>query len=217
MRRRDRHYDEGGFTLVEVLVTVLILGLLAAVVFPVVADRISSADPTKASNDFANIRTGVELFQLDVRTSLPGDMEDLAQQIQAAGGGSDANVQTNNYSTGESNKWDGPYVDVAVATTSPDAVVVTTGFEGSILNRLRLFNSASTTANAMGSPTVGDFLALRITGLGNTEFARLNDEIDGETESDADDQDLGKLRFAEAATTSATADTTYFLAVPFKN
>lgn len=211
MRHRDRRHREGGFTLVEVLVTVLILGLLAAVVFPVVADRISSADPVKASNDFANIRTGVELFQLDVRTSLPGDMEDLTQQIQAAGGGGDANVAGTNYSTGETNKWDGPYIDAAVATTSPGAVAVTTGFEASILNGIRLFNSASTTANAVPATTTGDFATLRITGLGTTEFTRLNEEIDGANESNPEED--GRLRFF----TGGTVDTTYFLAVPFKN
>lgn len=223
----DTRYSESGFTLVEVLVTVLILGLLAAVVFPVVIPQVNKADPTVASNDLANLKSGVELFQLDVRPATPGDLEDLANQITTT----DADVDGGTYATGDSTQWDGPYVDlahpeVAVATTADTAT--TTGFDAPILSDLYRFNTATTTSNNTSSePTAAntDFVAMRILDLTVDQFERLNDQIDGEGETDGsgagNSQEEGNLRF-DAGTADLDGDgsndtATYFLAVPFKN
>lgn len=223
----DTRYSESGFTLVEVLVTVLILGLLAAVVFPVVIPQVNKADPTKASNDLANLKSSVELFQLEVRPTTPGDIEDLANQITT----SDADVDGGTYATGDSTKWDGPYVDlahpeVAVATTADTAT--TTGFDAPILSDLYRFNTATSTENNTSSePAVGDtdFVAMRILDLTVDQFEDLNDQIDGEGETDGpndgESQEEGNLRF-DTGTADLDGDTnndtvTYFLAVPFKD
>ena len=56
-----------GFTLIEVLVTVVVIGVLAAVVIPALASMSGSADSTRLLADLNNIRTGIENFDLAVR------------------------------------------------------------------------------------------------------------------------------------------------------
>lgn len=223
---------ESGFTLVEVLVTVLILGLLAAVVFPVVVPQVDKADPTKASNDMANIRTGIEMFQLDVRPTEPGDIEDLVNGIVA---GTDGPVEGGTFNSGQADRWEGPYVDITIpeigtASSQTEPVAVTTGFDAPLLNDLFLYNNASASSPAdhtasEASESNADFVAIRILDLTNQEFTDLNDQIDGEDETGP--LTSGKLRCDScdgtdpATTTDLDADgnnddsITYFLAIPF--
>lgn len=230
--------NTAGFTLVEVLVTVLILGLLAAVVFPVVIPQVNKADPTKASNDLANIRSGIELFQLDVRPTEPGDVEDLSRAITT----SDATVDGTTFTTGQTERWDGPYVDLVLTETTtagPDddgtsesiEVATETGFDAPLINDLFLYDTdksvASNTeeggANGTSDDSTGDFIAVRIVDLTADEFVLLNDQIDGENET-ATGTD-GRLRFDGGPGTTTDLDDdgtnddtiTYFLAVPFKS
>lgn len=219
----SEHSAEHGFTLVEVLVTVLILGLLAAVVFPVVVPQVNKADPTKASNDMANIRTGVEMFQLDVRPTEPGDIEDLINDITS----NDADVAGTTFNSGQVDRWEGPYVDLTLpeidqASSSSEPVAVTTGFDAPLLNDLYRYNTGSTASeNTTTEPTStdADFVALRILNLTSEEFEDLNEQIDGEGETGS--QANGKLRFDGSPSTDLDGDSntdtsiTYFLAIPF--
>lgn len=192
---------ESGFTLVEVLVTVLILGLLAAVVFPVVADRASDADPTVVANDLANIRTGTELFRLDVRPALPGDVEDLVNLVSTTEA-EDSPLTGGAYSSGQNNNWEGPYVDIDVDETAVSTTVVrTTAFDGDILNGFRQFDSQ----NNLATSTESDFLAIQVSGLATNEFNEVDDLIDNESSGG---EASGKLRFVNGEM--------YFLAQPIK-
>lgn len=216
-----------GFTLVEVLVTVLILGLLAAVVFPVVIPQLNRADPTKASNDLANIQTGIELFQLDLRPAAPGDIEDVANPIDGVAG--DADVLGNTYTTNQEVRWDGPYVDEPIPPTgaSTTEIAMTTGFEAPVASDLYLYDAdetpgTNTTAEAAGTED-RVFVSVRVLDLTVAEFESLNDVVDGELEVDGsgagESQQAGRLRYDATGTDvdgDATDDTiTYFLAVPF--
>lgn len=193
---------ESGFTLVEVLVTVLILGLLAAVVFPVVADRVGDADPTVVSNDLANIRTGTELFRLDVRPSLPGDVEDLVNQVSTT----DADLQGGAYSQGQISNWDGPYLDISVDPGAVSTTVVrTTAFEGQVLNDLVRFDADVNFPVGGTTTTTPNFLAIQVSNLSTSEFNEVDELIDNESTGG---EDSGKLRFVGGEM--------YFLAQPIK-
>ena len=55
----------GGFTLIEVMIVVVILGVLAALVVPNVMDRPDQARITKARQDIMAIESALNLYKLD--------------------------------------------------------------------------------------------------------------------------------------------------------
>lgn len=60
--RRTRH---AGFTLLEIMVVVVILGILAALVAPNVIRRIDDANVTKARQDIRALETALNLYRMD--------------------------------------------------------------------------------------------------------------------------------------------------------
>ena len=54
-----------GFTLIELMVVLVIIGLLAALIVPNVLDRADDARVTAAKTDIANINQALKLYRLD--------------------------------------------------------------------------------------------------------------------------------------------------------
>lgn len=212
-----------GLTLIEVLVTLILLAILVAIVFPVVVQQVDDAEPTKAANDLTNIRTAIELFHLNVRPTFPGDIEDLATQISTLD--TDADEATAFTAPRDSVRWKGPYIDATVISTVQADTVIETGFGAGILNDIALFNTLSNDADDFATPTStfpddADFVALVIVGLSVTEFEAINDAIDGDGELNGagagQSQTSGKLRFLDPDGAGGP-DTAYYLAVPYTN
>jgi general secretion pathway protein G len=57
--------SEQGFTLIELMVVVVILGILATVVMPKLIGRTDKAKITKAIVDISAIKTGLKMYKLD--------------------------------------------------------------------------------------------------------------------------------------------------------
>jgi general secretion pathway protein G len=65
MERRSLLTDNRGFTLIELMIVVVILGILALVVVPNVMDRPDEARQIKAKSDIKSLETALRLFKLD--------------------------------------------------------------------------------------------------------------------------------------------------------
>lgn len=92
LRRAQR-----GFTLLEIMVVVVILGILAALVAPNVLGNVDEARIKAARSDLRNIESAVEMFRLHA-FRYPTTDEGLEALITAPG---DPNVR---------DKWKGPYL-----------------------------------------------------------------------------------------------------------
>lgn len=106
-KRRSRR---AGFTLPEVLVTVAIVAILAAVVVPAVTQQLSKADAPSLAASIGSLRTGVTAFVSDVR-KFPRRVSFLANAITAT----DSTLELGEaFGTSGAGKWRGPYVSFAI-------------------------------------------------------------------------------------------------------
>ncbi len=87
-----------GFTLIEILVVVVILGILAAIVVPRVMDRPGEARVTRAKQDIQGVMTALNLYKLDNFT-YPSAAQGLEALSAKPSGQPDAP------------NWKGPYLD----------------------------------------------------------------------------------------------------------
>ena len=62
---RNGRARAGGFTLIEIMVVVVIIGLLAAMVVPAVVGQVEGARVTKAKQDIQGLETALAMFKLD--------------------------------------------------------------------------------------------------------------------------------------------------------
>lgn len=91
-RARAREFlGSGGFTLLELLVVLAILGLIATFAAPQVLKWLSGAKSDSARIQIESLGTGVDLYRLEVG-SYPSDLEALVTQPAGVDG------------------WDGPYL-----------------------------------------------------------------------------------------------------------
>ena len=192
-----------GFTLIEVLVTLILLAVLAAAVFPIVTQQSDQGDPVRVASDLGSIRSAVEQFRLDVRPSWPGDLEDLAF---APGNSATTDPDLNRTAIGNFAKWNGPYIDAAMTannTALETGVALTTAFGGEVQSDLVCLSAGITTVDLSTTDCAsGNAVAVEIANIDLTEARKLEEIIDG---GDGTAVNLtGKFRHDGTATPAAT-------------
>ncbi len=62
---KRRRWNERGFTLIEIMVVLIIIGLLAGIIVPKLIGRTEEAKRTKAKMQIKNLQTALDLYKLD--------------------------------------------------------------------------------------------------------------------------------------------------------
>lgn len=198
-----------GFTLIEILVTVIVIGVLAAVVIPAVTQQTVAGDPSRIVEDFNTVGSAIERFSVDLRPKFPGDIEDLINKPQSASTTLDVNLAGAEYSSNDLSAWNGPYL----GKTSPEINAGSstlawsaTGFSASITQKV--FKCNTGTFNGCNA-TSANYVAIAATPLTSAEFELVNKVIDGvETAGSGGSYATGKLRY------DAGSSTAYFFVSP---
>src|SRR5688500_6291508 len=112
----NRGNRKSGFTLPEVLVTVAIVAVLAAIVVPTVTSQLGKADAPGLASSIGSLRTGVTAFVSDVK-KFPRRLSHLANSVGAA----DSALGLAVYGSGSA-KWKGPYTSFSLV--SGDSVLL---------------------------------------------------------------------------------------------
>src|SRR3954463_11831534 len=111
-----------GFTLPEVLVTVTIVAVLAAVMVPAVINQVAKGDKPAVAEDFGAIRTAITTFAADTR-HYPRNFDQLTQSTLAAAD-SDVVGSTSLFGADAAAAFKGPYLP----TSAGPHIGVTGGF-----------------------------------------------------------------------------------------
>lgn len=70
--------SNGGFTLIELILVTVIIGILAAMVVPVYGGRVKEAKIRTAKGDIAMYQSAIQLYALDHDDEFPKSLQDLA-------------------------------------------------------------------------------------------------------------------------------------------
>ena len=80
---------KSGFTLVEILIVVVILGILAAIVIPQFTEASSEARLSSLCTDLQTMRSQIELYKIQHNDELPGQQTGGATFVEAMTGYTD--------------------------------------------------------------------------------------------------------------------------------
>jgi prepilin-type N-terminal cleavage/methylation domain-containing protein len=195
MKRRANSSNRSGFTLAEILVTVTIIAVLAAVVVPSIGGTLFKGDVGRATSDLTNLRGGMEQFLTDTRR-YPGALVDLSTAISTTGTGGDAVL----YDASAVSRWKGPYMNTKGSTT---------GFGGTITGPFVRVDCTTALTTSITTPC----LAVIVTGIRIADARRIALAMSGDSTTVTLAGNV--LRFF-AGTPGSTPDTVKYLALPMQ-
>lgn len=176
-----------GFTLLEILVALVLIGLLVGAVVPSVLNQVSRGEVNRVVEDLNSVANATKTFRVDVNR-WPGSLEDLVTRPSSAA----LDVNGRAYQ-GLVNRWAGPYIEQGEI----DVLGLATSMGGMI-------DPAFGTADWGGE----DFVVIEVTGLTTDNTDAIDLAIDGVA-----DVANGKVRVDE---TTPTAPVLQYYATPVK-
>lgn len=118
-----------GFTLVEILIVVVILGILAAIVIPQFSNASTDAKENALKSNLQTIRSQIELYKIQHNDTLPpgGSFEDVMTQTTDASGATTGSDYGPYLKSIPSNPFNNSNT-VATGTTNPTTGTADTGW-----------------------------------------------------------------------------------------
>lgn len=215
------HGPARGFTLIEVVISLVLVAVLAGLVVPVVVQQLEKHHAVVTASDLVSIGRGVEQFHTNVWPTWPGDLEDLANPITT----DDRRLDGTAFSGRDVRRWFGAYI--ASPLEAGDALTgdaIPSGFDSEIQNEIACFDVVLNDAT-LCDEREGVWVAVKVLDILGDEFALVNDIIDDEFESDAPDflnstpaSRAGRLRYPlELVVIPGLEDVTvYYLVKPYR-
>lgn len=167
MRRR-------GFTLPEVLVTVAIVAVLAAIVVPTVTNQIGKGDDTNLATNVSSLRSSVTAFVSDVR-KFPRRLQNLIEKPAST----DDDVTGGDFGASAVARWKGPYLPSTLKSYVSNNLIDSLSWGGLayVLDSL-----SDTSFTASGGDGTDGYIGLTFAGVTSTATAlRIDSIIDGAT------------------------------------
>ena len=124
-------FNARGFTLIEIMVVVVILGILAAIVVPRFLDRPDQAKVTKAKVDMKGIQEALGMYKLD-NGFFPSTEQGLAALVtQPEVGRIPDNYQEGGYLKNvPRDPWENPYIYLSPGVHDKDYDLISYGADG---------------------------------------------------------------------------------------
>lgn len=171
-----RSFEAQGFTLLEIVVALVLIGLLAGTLVPAVINQLGRGEVNRLGEDLATLEDAAKSFRTDVNR-WPGGLDDLVTAVTAT----DEDPEGNTYPPGLLQRWSGPYLDLGAI---PGDTIVTGG--GAVIDSVF-------TAETWGS---ADFLVMTVKNVPLETARELSVVIDGDTITST----AGKVRWLEGDT-----------------
>jgi type II secretion system protein G len=149
----------GGFTLLEILVALVLIGLLVGTLVPTVMNNVGRGEVNRVQEDLEAVNTASKTFRVDVQR-WPGDLEDIVVQPTAT----DSVLTGGLYPAGLLTKWAGPYLELGSVGAG-----IPTALGGTVLNRL-----AQTSWNGK------NFVTIKVLNVSQTDAHTLSARVDGD-------------------------------------